>query len=119
MDDETAFRDRKDIVIAENGNIEINSYNQKVPLQTIGVWDFADKDDLFEIGDAKFVPRDEINNPELRSEKFTIQQGMLEGSNVQIVDELVGLIKAERAFESNSKIINSSSNILQLTNNMA
>ena len=43
---------------------------------------------------------------------------MLEGSNVQIVDELVGLIKAERAFESNSKIINSSSNILQLTNQM-
>ena len=38
---------------------------------------------------------------------------------VQIVDELVGLIKAERAFESNSKLINSSSNILQLTNNMS
>ncbi len=48
-----------------------------------------------------------------------IQQGMLEGSNVQIVDELVGLIKAERAFESNSRLITASSNILQVTNNMA
>ena len=48
-----------------------------------------------------------------------IQQCMLEGSNVQIVDELVGLIKAERAFESNSKIINASSSILQLTNQMS
>ena len=37
MEDETMFRDRKDIVIAENGNIEINSYNQKIPLQTIGI----------------------------------------------------------------------------------
>ena len=47
-----------------------------------------------------------------------LQQGMIEGSNVQIVDELVGLIKAERAFESNSKLINASSGILQTTNNM-
>ena len=52
MEDETVFRDRKDIIIAENGNIEINSYNQKIPLQTIGIYDFSDKDDLFEIGDA-------------------------------------------------------------------
>ena len=39
-------------------------------------------------------------------------------TNVQIVDELVGLIKAERAFESNSKLINASSGILQTTNQM-
>ena len=44
---------------------------------------------------------------------------MLEGSNVQIVDELIGLIKAERAFESNSRIVNTSNNILQETNNLA
>ena len=47
-----------------------------------------------------------------------LQQGMLEGSNVQIVDELIGLIKAERAFESNSRIVNTSNNILQETNNL-
>jgi len=48
----------------------------------------------------------------------TIQQGFLEGSNVQIVEELISLIKAERAFESNSKIINASSDILKETNNL-
>ena len=48
----------------------------------------------------------------------TIQQGFLEGSNVQIVEELISLIKAERAFESNSKIINTSSDILKTTNNL-
>ena len=47
-----------------------------------------------------------------------LQQGFLEGSNVQIVDELINLIKAERAFESNSKIVNSASQILQQTNQM-
>lgn len=48
----------------------------------------------------------------------TLQQKFLEGSNVQIVDELINLIKAERAFESNSKIISASSDILQQTNQL-
>lgn len=47
-----------------------------------------------------------------------IQQSFLEGSNVQLVDELINLIKAERAFESNSKIITASSDILRQTNTM-
>ncbi len=113
MEDETAFRDRKDIVIAENGNIEINSYNQKVPLQTIGVWDFADKDDLFEIGDAKFVPRDEINNPELRSEKYSIQQGMLELSNSNVIREMINSINTTRNYESLTKVVTTNSDMLQ------
>ncbi len=49
----------------------------------------------------------------------SIQQEYLEGSNVQIVDEMINLIKAERAFESNSKIINAASDILQQTNQLA
>lgn len=47
-----------------------------------------------------------------------LQQNFLEGSNVQIVDELINLIKAERAFESNSKIITASSDILRQTNQL-
>ena len=113
MEDETAFRDRKDIVIAENGNIEINSYNQKIPLQTIGVWDFSDKDDLFEIGDAKFVPRDEINNPELRAEKFSVQQGMLELSNSNVIREMINTINTTRNYESLTRVVSTNSEMLQ------
>ena len=112
MEDETAFRDRKDIIIAENGNIEINSYNQKIPLQTIGIWDFSDKDDLFEIGDAKFIPRDTVSNPELRSEKFTIQQGMLELSNSNVIKEMINTINTTRNYESLTKIVSTNSDML-------
>ena len=112
MEDETVFRDRKDIVIAENGNIEINSYNQKIPLQTIGIYDFSDKDDLFEIGDAKFVPRDIINNPELRSEKFSIQQGMLELSNSNVIQEMINTINTSRNYESLTKVVSTNSDML-------
>lgn len=112
MEDETVFRDRKDIVIAENGNIEINSYNQKIPLQTIGVWDFSDKDDLFEVGDAKFIPRDTVNNLELRSEKFTVQQGMLELSNSNVIKEMINTINTTRNYESLTKLVSTNSDML-------
>ena len=112
MEDETVFRDRKDIVIAENGNIEINSYNQKIPLQTIGVWDFSDKDDFFEVGDAKFIPRDTVNNPELRSEKFTVQQGMLELSNSNVIKEMINTINTTRNYESLTKLVSTNSDML-------
>jgi len=46
----------------------------------------------------------------------SIQQGFVEGSNVQTVEELINLIEAERAFESNSKIITTANNMLQTTN---
>lgn len=48
----------------------------------------------------------------------SIQQGFLEGSNVQVVEELINLIQAERAFESNSKIIKSADNLLQTVNRL-
>ena len=48
----------------------------------------------------------------------TIQQGFIEGSNVQIVEEMISLIQAERAFESNSKVVSSSNEILRTTNQL-
>lgn len=46
----------------------------------------------------------------------SIQQGFLEGSNVQVVEELISLIQAERAFEVNSKLITASDNMLKTVN---
>ena len=46
----------------------------------------------------------------------TLLQSSLEGSNVQIVTELVNLIQAQRAFEANSNMIQSASEMLQQAN---
>ena len=111
--DPELFRDRMEIVIGESGNIEINSYNQKVPLQTIGIFDFSDKEDLFEVGDTKFVPRDIANNPELRAEKFSVQQGMLELSNSNVIREMINTINTSRNYESLTKIVSTNNELLQ------
>lgn len=49
----------------------------------------------------------------------SIQQGFIEGSNVQVVEELINLIQAERAFEANSKLIRSSDELLRILNRMS
>ena len=43
----------------------------------------------------------------------TIQQGMLEQSNVDIVQEFVNMIVAQRAYESNSRVVTSADQMLQ------
>jgi flagellar basal-body rod protein FlgG len=45
-----------------------------------------------------------------------IRQGMLEGSNVNVVEELVDMIECQRAFEINSKMISAVDEMLQNAN---
>lgn len=110
--DPDLIRDKVEIIIGENGNIEMNTGNQKIPMQTIGVWDFSDKDDLFEISDTRFIPKDPDNNPELRSEKFVIQQGMLELSNTNVIKEMINTISTQRNYESLAKIVTTNNEML-------
>jgi len=49
----------------------------------------------------------------------TIQQGMLEQSNVNVVDEFVNMILAQRSYESNSRIIKAADEMLQQLNQLA
>ncbi len=47
-----------------------------------------------------------------------LAQGQLEGSNVNIVDEMVNMITAQRFYETNSKAIQAADQMLQSTNNL-
>ncbi|MCK5293591.1 MAG: flagellar basal-body rod protein FlgG [Arcobacteraceae bacterium] len=53
------------------------------------------------------------------SEAFgSLQQGMLESSNVQLVNAMVDLITAQRAYESNSKSLTTTDQMLQQVNQL-
>ncbi|AHI04872.1 flagellar basal-body rod protein FlgG [Bdellovibrio bacteriovorus W] len=47
-----------------------------------------------------------------------LAQGQLEASNVNIVDEMVNMITSQRAYETNSKVIQASDQMLQSINNL-
>ena len=53
-----------------------------------------------------------IGTPSLAGQP-TIKQGFLETSNVNIVDEMVNMITAQRAYEFNSRVITTSDSLLQ------
>ena len=48
----------------------------------------------------------------------SLSQNMLEGSNVQIVQEMVNMITAQRAYETNSKAITTASSMLNTANQL-
>ncbi len=48
----------------------------------------------------------------------TLQQGSLEASNVDVVEEFVQMVLAQRAYESNSKVIKTADDMYSQVNNM-
>ena len=110
---ELGFDDTAKITISERGNIEINNLEQKQLLQQIALYDFQDKETgLFNIGGSKYITRDNDTNPPLLAEKFTIQQGMLEMSNSNVIKEMINTINTTRNYESLQKHVKTSGQML-------
>lgn len=89
----------------------------------IGLWQFNNPAGLHKEGDSLFSETsasgeamNEADNDNLPRTKMI--QGYLEGSNVQIADEMVNLIVAQRAYEMNSKVITTSDEMLQQANQL-
>lgn len=49
----------------------------------------------------------------------TLQQGMLEDSNINVVDQFIQMIVTQRAYESNSKVVQAADQMLQDVNQMS
>lgn len=101
-----------------------NERNNPEPMGIqIGVFQFNNPNGLFKMGESLYAqtaasgePINEATN--LFVERTKVIQGYLEGSNVQVVDEMVNMIVAQRAYELNSKAITASDEMLQQANNL-
>lgn len=90
---------------------------------TIGLFQFNNPTGLEKIGGSYYqetaASGEAINESKKTNlEKSTVVQGYLENSNVQVVDEMVNMIVAQRAYEMNSKAITTSDEMLQQANNL-
>ena len=90
---------------------------------TIGTYQFNNPEglekqsgSLYSVTAASGVVLNEATNRNVT--KSEIRQGYLEGSNVEIVDEMVNLIVAQRAYEMNSKAITASDEMMQQANSL-
>jgi flagellar basal-body rod protein FlgG len=59
-----------------------------------------------------------LGNPGGQEGVGTLQQGYLENSNVDVVTEFVQMVLAQRAYESNSKVIKAADDMYSQVNNM-
>lgn len=93
---------------SEIGNIQLARFVNPAGLRSLGK-------NLFTPTNAS---GDEITGTPGESGFGRISQGFLEMSNVSVVDEMVGMITAQRAYETNSKVITTADEMLQLANNL-
>lgn len=89
----------------------------------IGVFQFNNPNGLDKLSESRYAetvasgaPINEATNDNV--EKTKVIQGYLEGSGVQVVDEMVNMIVAQRAYELNSKAVTASDEMLQQANNL-
>jgi flagellar basal-body rod protein FlgG len=86
------------------------------------VYDFLNSAGLQAIGQNYFIPTEASGDPvegNPGTDQFgTISQGFLEMSNVDIVEEMVSMIMAQRAYEISAKAIQTGDEMLQQVNNL-
>lgn len=96
--------------------------NTEVNLGQITLADFINPAGLSPLGDSLFKASEASGDPiegNPSTEQFgNIQQGMIELSNVKLVDEMVNLITAQRAYEANSKAITTTDTMLSTVNQL-
>jgi flagellar basal-body rod protein FlgG len=92
-------------------------------LGTIQLATFVNPGGLNSIGSSLMVPTDSSGNaitdtPGGTSGMGTLEQGGLENSNVDVVAEFVQMILAQRAYESNSKVVHVADDMYSQINGM-
>lgn len=114
----------KDMIIEQNGAIKYKVGNEIQDTGNfIAMYQFSNPQgleaiggNLYSITTASGEPISELDGEV--SQKSKLSQGFLEMSNVNIAEEMVNLIVAQRAYELNSKAITTSDEMLQQANNL-
>ncbi len=103
--------DNKEVSIRINdqGEMFINDFQ----VGKIKIVDVADNKTLQRISNQEFIGTWNTEINEIEPDNITIKQGWLEGSNVNIVSEMVTMIELQRTFEAGGKVIQTNDNTLE------
>lgn len=120
----TIPEDTTSVSIGVDGTIEVMQFGQQESTEVgqIELARFINPAGLLAIGRNLFVPTSASGNPLTdtpgQNGLGTIDQGYLEMSNVTVVDEMVNMIVAQRAYEMNSKAIQTADDMAGIANNL-
>jgi flagellar basal-body rod protein FlgG len=111
------------ITIGKDGVVTVSVIGQATPVQVgqLQLTDFINPAGLQPLGENLLVESAASGAPQTgtpgQNGLGTTFQGALEGSNVNVVEELVNMIETQRAYEMNSKAIATTDQMLAYVNN--
>ncbi len=115
--------DTQSLSIGQDGTVSALVTGSTAPTQigTIQLADFINPTGLQAIGDNLFKETASSGTAQPGTPGLTglglLIQGSLEGSNVNVVEELVNMIETQRAYEMNAKAIETTDQMLQFASN--
>lgn len=116
--------DARSVVIEPDGRIMVRTRDGGEPLEAgrIEMVRFADASGLAALGSNLYQPSERSGEPIAgragEDGVGSFAQGFVEGSNVSLVEEMVDLMVAQRAYESSVKVIQAADEMLAMSNNL-
>ncbi|KAA6464436.1 flagellar basal-body rod protein FlgG [Acidobacteria bacterium AB60] len=118
--------DATNVTVGSDGTVSVTQPGQTQATQ-VGVLQlamFANPGGLNAVGNNIYLATTASGDPVIGAPGGsdglgTVQQGMLEQANVNVVDEFVQMILAQRSYESNSRVVKASDEMLQQLNQLA
>lgn len=111
----------KFFLTAMQGGFVLDSSGKKIEVKNeddehnIGVYEFKNNDGL-QIEGGLFFTKTQESGEATATDKVLAKRGYLENSNVDLAQNMVEMIEAQRAFQFNSKIVQMSDEIMQTVN---
>ncbi|AAK80097.1 flagellar basal-body rod protein FlgG [Clostridium acetobutylicum] len=116
VDPSTVKFTASNVAVAQDGTISIQNGQTTTNVGKINIYDVTGNDSMISVGKSLFVPKAGaqmfVNN------KSVIYQNYLENSNVDLGTEMTDMIVAQRAYQINSKSLETGDNMWSIVNNM-
>jgi flagellar basal-body rod protein FlgG len=110
-----------DITVSPNGDVSTRGSNGSQTFK-VSLVRFANPAGLESVGRNLYRETGASGTPEIGNAGEngfgSMEQGYLEMSNVKVVEEMVNLIIAQRAYEVNAKSVQAADEMMQLSNNL-
>lgn len=97
--------------------IEVAEGNVAAAFQQVQLYAFQNPGALTALGGGRFVPSEASGEP-VEDENSTLQQGLLERSNVDLAGEVSRMMVAQRGFQANARVLQTIDEIEQTANTL-
>lgn len=111
------------MIVSKDGTVELQQLDgSKVIAGNIELVRFLNPGGLIALGDNLYAQSDASGQPILGNPGYDgfgeIVQGYTESSNVDVVEEMISMITAQRAYELNSKTVKAVEEMMTMANNL-